>query len=313
MGTTMGGKLGVVPSLVFMAFMREARWEKMEKYMIEAQGLVHEYSRRDENGDVTGIVRAIDGIDIQVKPGAFVAVLGANGSGKSTFARHLNALLFPTEGTLYIDGIDTADKEQLFTVRQRAGMVFQNPDNQIISSIVEEDVAFGPENMGVPTEQLQKRVTESLKSVGMEKYRRHSPNHLSGGQKQKVAIAGIMAMKPRCIILDEATAMLDPRGRRSVLETVMRLNKEEGITIILITHYMEEAVEADSVYVLHEGKLAAGGTPREIFARGSLLQEWGLELPDMIKLAQGLRAKGYPLAADTLTMEELISQLLAIS
>ena len=280
--------------------------------MIEAQGLVHEYSRRDENGDVTGIVRAIDGIDIQVKPGAFVAVLGANGSGKSTFARHLNALLFPTEGTLYIDGIDTSEKEQVFTVRQRAGMVFQNPDNQIIASIVEEDVAFGPENMGIPTEQLQKRVTESLKSVGMEKYRRHSPNHLSGGQKQKVAIAGIMAMKPKCIVLDEATAMLDPRGRRSVLETVMRLNKEEGITIILITHYMEEAVEADYVYVLKQGGLATEGTPRSVFAEGEKLREWGLELPDITRIAQMLRKKGYPIAADTLTEEELISQLLAI-
>lgn len=285
----------------------------MKKYIIEARGLVHEYSRRDENGDVTGIVRAIDGVDIQVKPGAFVAVLGANGSGKSTFARHLNALLFPTEGTLYIDGIDTSEKEQLFTVRQKAGMVFQNPDNQIISSIVEEDVAFGPENLGIPTEQLQKRVTESLKSVGMLEYRRHSPNHLSGGQKQKVAIAGIMAMKPKCIILDEATAMLDPRGRKAVLKTVMRLNKDEGITIILITHYMEEAAEADYVYVLQQGRLAAEGTPRSVFAKGELLREWGLELPDITKIAQELRAKGYSIAADTLTMEELISQLLAIS
>lgn len=284
----------------------------MKKYMIEAQGLVHEYSRRDENGDVIGILRAIDGVDIQVKPGAFVTVLGANGSGKSTFARHLNALLFPTEGVLYIDGIDTSEKEQLFTIRQRAGMVFQNPDNQIISSVVEEDVAFGPENMGIPTEQIQKRVTESLRSIDMEKYRRHSPNHLSGGQKQKVAIAGIMAMKPKCIILDEATAMLDPRGRRSVLETVMRLNKEEGITIILITHYMEEAAEADYVYVLKQGRIAAEGTPRSVFAKGELLREWGLELPDITCIAQELAAKGYPVAADTLTVEELISQLLAI-
>lgn len=278
--------------------------------MIESKDLVHEYSRRDEDGNITGIIRAIDGVDIQVKPGDFIAVLGANGSGKSTFAKHLNGLLFPTEGTLYIDGMDTSDSANALFVRQTAGMVFQNPDNQIIANIVEEDVGFGPENMGVPTQEILKRVEESLKEVGMFEYRRHSPNRLSGGQKQRVAIAGIMAMRPKCIVLDEATAMLDPVGRKNVLETVLRLNKKEKITIILITHYMEEVVQADYIYVMNKGKIALEGTPGEVFREEGKLEECRLTAPQITQLVRKLRKANIPIREDIFSEEELIRSLL---
>ena len=268
--------------------------------MIHSENLVHEYSRRDEEGNVTGILRAVDGVSIDVKDGDFIAILGANGSGKSTFAKHLNRLLVPTEGTLYIDGKDALDAGNTLAIRQTAGMVFQNPDNQIISNIVEEDVGFGPENMGVPTQEILKRVEECLKEVGMYSYRRRSPNHLSGGQKQRVAIAGIMAMRPKCIILDEATAMLDPVGRKKVLDTVHKLNRDEKITIIMITHYMEEAADADYIYVMNHGKVRMEGTPREVFVQKEKLEECRLELPEISQIANGLRERGIMVPADVL-------------
>jgi energy-coupling factor transporter ATPase len=282
------------------------------KNLIEAKGLVHEYARRDENGDVMDIIRAVDGVDLQIKEGSFAAILGANGSGKSTFAKHLNALLFPTEGALYIGGMNTADKEKTLQIRQMAGMVFQNPDNQIIANVVEEDVAFGMENIGVPADEILKRVEQSLKEVGMEQYRKHSPNHLSGGQKQRVAIAGIMAMRPKCIILDEATAMLDPVGRKNVLDTIQRLNQKEHITILLITHYMEEAAQADFVYVMKQGKAVCSGTPREVFQKTELLRECRLEAPQITQIAQGLHRAGVPVRQDILTSDELAEQLLQL-
>lgn len=280
--------------------------------MIHSENLVHEYSRRDEEGNVTGILRAVDGVSIDVKDGDFIAILGANGSGKSTFAKHLNRLLVPTEGTLYIDGKDASDAGNTLAIRQTAGMVFQNPDNQIISNIVEEDVGFGPENMGVPTQEILKRVEECLKEVGMYSYRRRSPNHLSGGQKQRVAIAGIMAMRPKCIILDEATAMLDPVGRKKVLDTVHKLNRDEKITIIMITHYMEEAADADYIYVINHGKVRMEGTPREVFVQKEKLEECRLELPEISQIANGLRERGIMVPADVLTQEELVDALLKI-
>lgn len=278
--------------------------------MINAKKISFEYFRRDEEGNVTEINRALDKISIKVKQGDFVAVLGANGSGKSTFAKHLNALLTPSEGTLYVDGMDTSDPANELPIRQRAGMVFQNPDNQIISNIVEEDVGFGPENTGVPTEKIWKRVEESLKSVGMYAYRKASPNHLSGGQKQRVAIAGIMAMRPKCIILDEPTAMLDPNGRKAVIDTVNQLNREENITVILITHYMEEVTGADYVYVMNRGKLALEGTPRQVFARPEKLVECRLDVPEITRIAQQLNRKGIPAPIDVLYQEELVKWLL---
>ena len=272
--------------------------------MIEAKGLVHEYSRRDENGEITEIKRALDGVDIQVKAGDFIAVLGANGSGKSTFAKHLNALLIPTEGTLFVNGMDTSDYNNDLKIRQTAGMVFQNPDNQIISNVVEEDVGFGPENVGVPTEEIWQRVEKSLKTVGMYSYRKSSPNHLSGGQKQRIAIAGIMAMKPKCIILDEPTAMLDP-----VIDTITELNKKEGITVILITHYMEEVVGADYVYVMSDGKVQMQGKPRQIFANAEELEQYRLTIPEITKIALELNKKGMNIPKDILSAEELVDYL----
>ena len=272
---------------------------------IEAQKLVHEYSRRDEEGNVIGMKRALDGVDIHVKQGDFVAVLGANGSGKSTFAKHINALLTPTEGTIYVDGMDTSVHENDIKVRQTAGMVFQNPDNQIISNIVEEDVGFGPENMGVPSEEIWRRVEQSLKSVGMYEHRKESPNHLSGGQKQRVAIAGIMAMKPKCIILDEPTAMLDPIGRKAVIKTITELNQKENITVILITHYMEEVIGADYVYVMRKGKVKLEGTPRQIFARSEELEDCRLTIPEVTKIALDLNKRGLNIPKDILSVEEL--------
>ena len=248
-------------------------------------------------------------IAVQAKPGQFIAVLGHNGSGKSTFAKHINALLTPTEGTLFVDGMDASDEDNTYAIRQTAGMVFQNPDNQIIASVVQEDVGFGPENIGVPTDEIWERVERSLKSVGMWKYREHSPNKLSGGQKQRVAIAGVMAMEPKCIILDEPTAMLDPDGRKEVLAAVHTLNREKGVTIILITHYMEEVVDADYVYVMDQGKVVMEGNPRGIFSQVDTLQEHRLDVPQITLLAHGLQRAGLPLADGILTREELIDAL----
>lgn len=276
---------------------------------IEARKLVHEYIRRDEEGNVEGIDTALDGVDLDISQGEFVAVLGHNGSGKSTLAKHLNILLEASGGTLWVDGKDTALEENLWDIRKNAGMVFQNPDNQIIASVVEEDVAFGPENIGVPTEDIWKRVEASLKSVGMIQYREHSPNKLSGGQKQRVAIAGVMAMEPKCIVLDEPTAMLDPNGRREVLDAVERLNREKGVTVILITHYMEEVIRADRVYVMDRGKIVMQGSPREIFSRVDTLKSYRLDVPQITLLAYELRKSGLEIPEGILTRQELVDAL----
>ena len=270
---------------------------------------MHEYIRRNEDDKVEEVKRALDGVDVDIKAGDFVAVLGHNGSGKSTFAKHVNALLAPTEGTLWVGEMDTKDESHIWDIRKMAGMVFQNPDNQIIGNIVEEDVGFGPENLGVPTEEIWKRVDESLKAVGMTAYRLQSPNKLSGGQKQRVAIAGVMAMKPRCIILDEPTAMLDPNGRREVMKTVHALNRAEGITVLLITHYMEEAVNADRVIVMDDGRIVMDGEPREIFSRVRELKSHGLDVPQVTELAFALREAGMPLPEGILSREELVREL----
>ncbi len=280
--------------------------------IIEAKNLVHEYITRDEDGNVESIQVALDHMDLAVKPGQFIAVLGHNGSGKSTFAKHINALLTPTEGTLIVDGLSVGDESVVYDIRQRAGMVFQNPDNQIIASVVQEDVGFGPENLGVPTEEIWQRVENSLKAVGMWEYREHSPNKLSGGQKQRVAIAGVMAMEPKCIILDEPTAMLDPDGRKEVLEAVHKLNREKGVTIILITHYMEEVVDADYVYVMDQGKVVMEGNPRGIFSQVDVLQEHRLDVPQITLLAHELKEEGLPIPEGILTRAELIDAIAKI-
>lgn len=274
--------------------------------MIKAKNLAYEYIRRDEEGNVEGVVRAVDGVDIEVKPGQFVCILGHNGSGKSTIAKQINAILEPTEGTLFVGGIDATDPDKIWEVRQTAGMVFQNPDNQIIASVVEEDVAFGPENLGVPTDDIWKRVEEALEAVGMTEYRLVSPHRLSGGQKQRVAIAGIMAMKPRCIVLDEPTAMLDPIGRREVLKTVWDLNKKEGITVLLITHYMDEVINADKVIVMNEGKVVLSGTPRQVFSQVDKMKEYHLDVPQVTELAYELKKSGVPMPDGILTIDEFI-------
>ena len=281
--------------------------------IIKAKQLVHEYIRRDEEGNVESIQTALDHIDIDVKPGQFIAILGHNGSGKSTLAKHINALLTPTEGSLYVDGKDVTQEENILPVRQAAGMVFQNPDNQIIASVVEEDVGFGPENIGVPTDEIWKRVEESLKSVGMLKYRKHSPNKLSGGQKQRVAIAGVMAMEPKCIVLDEPTAMLDPNGRKEVLHAAHELNKKKGVTVLLITHYMEEVVDADYVYVMDKGHIVMQGTPREIFSQVGTLKEHRLDVPQITLLADLLRQSGLDIPLGVLTREELVDAIMKIA
>ncbi len=281
----------------------------MERNFITAQNLTHRFIRRDEEGEAIGEITALSGIDLCVSPGQFIAIVGPNGSGKSTFARHINALLSPTEGTLVVDGKDAADPEAVWEIRRAAGMVFQNPDNQIVAGIVEEDTAFGPENLGLPTEEIERRVEESLATVDMEAYRHHAPDALSGGQKQRVAVAGVVAMQPKCILLDEATAMLDPDGRREVMETVRRLNREQGVTVLWITHFMEEVVEADYVYVLGEGRVALSGTPREVFSRGEELRCHGLVLPQIAQLADALRAAGLSLPEGILTGEELADAL----
>lgn len=281
--------------------------------IIQAENLVFEYVRRDEEGNVEGFTRAVDNVSLDVKQGDFIAILGHNGSGKSTFAKHLNAILMPTEGTVYVDGKDTLEKEAVWDIRKTAGMVFQNPDNQIIGQVVEEDVGFGPENMGVPTKEIWERVEESLKSVGMYEYRKYSPNKLSGGQKQRVSIAGVLAMHPKCIVLDEPTAMLDPKGRKEVIRAVRALNQVEGITVILITHYMEEVVHADRVIVMDQGKVAMEGTPKEIFSRVDRLKELRLDVPQVTLLAHELRKSGADLPKGILTTKEFVEELLKIT
>ena len=281
--------------------------------IIKTRGLVHDFIRRDEDDNVESITTALDHVDLDVKEGQFIAVLGHNGSGKSTFAKHINALLSPTEGILWVDGKDVSDEENILAIRQTAGMVFQNPDNQIIASVVEEDVGFGPENIGVPTEDIWARVADSLRSVGMLKYRNHSPNKLSGGQKQRVAIAGVMAMEPKCIVLDEPTAMLDPNGRKEVLRAIRKLNQKKGITIILITHYMEEVVDADYVYVMDKGEVVMKGTPREIFSQVGELKEHHLDVPQITLLADVLRQSGMNVPLGVLTREELVEAIMKIA
>ena len=281
--------------------------------IIKAKQLVHEYIRRDEEGNVESIQTALDHIDLDVQPGQFIAILGHNGSGKSTLAKHINALLAPTEGSLWVDGKDVTQEENILPVRKTAGMVFQNPDNQIIASVVEEDVGFGPENIGVPTDEIWQRVEESLKSVGMLQYRHHSPNKLSGGQKQRVAIAGVMAMEPKCIVLDEPTAMLDPNGRKEVLHAAHELNRKKGVTILLITHYMEEVVDADYVYVMDKGHVVMQGTPREIFSQVGTLKEHRLDVPQITLLADLLRQSGLDIPLGVLTRDELVDAIMKIA
>ena len=281
--------------------------------IIKAKQLVHEYIRRDEEGNVESIQTALDHIDLDIQPGQFIAILGHNGSGKSTLAKHINALLAPTEGSLWVAGKDVTQEENILPVRKTAGMVFQNPDNQIIASVVEEDVGFGPENIGVPTDEIWQRVEESLKSVGMLQYRHHSPNKLSGGQKQRVAIAGVMAMEPKCIVLDEPTAMLDPNGRKEVLHAAHELNRKKGVTILLITHYMEEVVDADYVYVMDKGHVVMQGTPREIFSQVGTLKEHRLDVPQITLLADLLRQSGLDIPLGVLTREELVDAIMKIA
>ncbi len=277
--------------------------------IIEGSGLVYEYRKYGEDGEVAAVTRAVDGVSLDVKRGDFVAILGHNGSGKSTLAKHINAILTPDEGTLYVDGMDTSEEKNLWNVRQSAGMVFQNPDNQIIGTVVEEDVGFGPENMGISTEEIWERVEESLKCVGMWAYRKKSPNKLSGGQKQRVAIAGVVAMHPKCIVLDEPTAMLDPTGRKEVIRTVRALNQVEDVTVLLITHYMEEVIYADKVLVMDEGKVVMQGTPREIFSQVEKLQKYRLDVPQVTLLAHELKKAGLPVSDGVLTVDELVEEL----
>lgn len=280
--------------------------------IIKATKLIYDYVRRDEEDQIEEVNRAIDELSLEIKEGDFVAILGHNGSGKSTFAKQVNGILLPTDGTVLISGMNTADDSHIWDIRKTAGMVFQNPDNQIIGNVVEEDVAFGPENLGVPTDEIWKRVDESLEAVGMTAYRMKSPNKLSGGQKQRVAIAGIMAMKPQCIILDEPTAMLDPTGRKEVISTLHELNRREGITVLLITHYMEEVIEADRVIVMDDGHLVMDGTPREIFSRVKELKSYRLDVPQVTELAYELKQAGISLNDGILTMDELMVQLLPL-
>ena len=274
--------------------------------MIQTEKLVYEYEKRDEEGNVIGTSRAIDEVDIEAKEGQFIAILGHNGSGKSTLAKHLNAILMPTEGSVWVNGKNTSNPDELWNVRQSAGMVFQNPDNQIIGTVVEEDVGFGPENLGVPTDEIWQRVEESLKAVGMIEYRHHPPNKLSGGQKQRVAIAGVVAMEPKCIVMDEPTAMLDPVGRREVLKTVHKLRKQKKVTVILITHYMEEVVDADKIFVMDHGKVVMEGSPKEIFSKVDELKSYRLDVPQVTILADELRKRGLDIPKGILRKEELV-------
>lgn len=283
-----------------------------DKSMITTKDLTFEYIRRDEEGNVEGITTAVNKVNLDIKQGQFIAILGHNGSGKSTLAKHFNALLYPTEGSVWVDGMNVEDDQYLWNIRQEAGMIFQNPDNQIIGQIVEEDVGFGPENMGIPTNEIWERVEESLKAVGMFDFRKKSPNHLSGGQKQRVSIAGVIAMHPKCIIMDEPTAMLDPSGRKEVIRAARALNQVEGITIILITHYMEEVIYADKVFVMDKGQVEMQGTPREIFSQVEKLQKLRLGVPQVTLLAHELKKKGMPLSEGILTKEELVKELTAL-
>ena len=277
--------------------------------MIKTKKLIFEYEKRDEEGKVIGMNRAVDEVDLKIEPGQFIAILGHNGSGKSTLAKHMNAILVPTEGTMWVDGKDTRQEETLWDVRQSAGMVFQNPDNQIIGTVVEEDVGFGPENLGIPTDEIWERVEASLKAVGMIEYRKSSPNKLSGGQKQRVAIAGVVAMRPKCIVLDEPTAMLDPNGRKEVLRTVEELRRREKVTVILITHYMEEVIDADQVFVMDHGHIVMQGTPREIFSQVELLKNYRLDVPQVTILADELKRRGLDIPSGILRKEELVEAL----
>ena len=281
--------------------------------IIKAKNVVHEFFRRDEEGNVESITTALDHVNLDVKAGQFIANLGHNGSGKSTLAKHINALLTPTEGVIWVDGMDVLDEDNTIPIRKTAGMVFQNPDNQIIASVVEEDVGFGPENIGVPTEEIWTRVNQSLEAVDMVKYRKHSPNKLSGGQKQRVAIAGVVAMEPKCIVFDEPTAMLDPNGRKEVIATAHDLNKKKGVTIILITHYMEEVVDADYVYVMEKGKIVMDGTPRDIFSRVDELKEHRLDVPQATLVADELRSAGVPIPQGILTRKELVDAIMSVA
>ena len=278
--------------------------------IIKIKDLIFEYIRRDEEGNVEGITKAVDDVNLDIKQGDFVAILGHNGSGKSTLAKHMNAILYPSEGSVWVDGKDTQQEENIWDIRQTAGMVFQNPDNQIIGQIVEEDVGFGPENMGVETKEIWERVNESLKAVGMYEFRKFSPNKLSGGQKQRVSIAGVIAMHPKCIVLDEPTAMLDPQGRKEVIRAIRALNDVEKITIILITHYMEEVTYADQVYVMDKGKVTLQGTPREVFSQVDRLKELRLDVPQVTLLAHELREDGFPIPEGILTKEEFRDAML---
>ena len=281
--------------------------------IIKAKNVVHEFFRRDEEGNVESITTALDHVNLDVKAGQFIAILGHNGSGKSTLAKHINALLTPTEGVIWVDGMDVLDEDNTIPIRKTAGMVFQNPDNQIIASVVEEDVGFGPENIGVPTEEIWTRVNQSLEAVDMVKYRKHSPNKLSGGQKQRVAIAGVVAMEPKCIVFDEPTAMLDPNGRKVVIATAHEKKKKKGVTIILITHYMEEVVDADYVYVMEKGKIVMDGTPRDIFSRVDELKEHRLDVPQATLVADELRSAGVPIPQGILTRKELVDAIMSVA
>ncbi len=277
--------------------------------IIKAVKLAFDYLKYDDDGNVEDTQRAVDDVSLDIQPGQFIAILGHNGSGKSTLAKQMNALLLPTEGAMYVDGTDTAKEQDLWKIRQKAGMIFQNPDNQIIGSVVEEDVGFGPENLGVPTDEIWRRVDDSLTRIGMTEYRKQSPNRLSGGQKQRVAIAGVLAMLPKCIIMDEPTAMLDPNGRKEVIRSARELNQKEGVTVILITHYMEEVIDADAVFVMEEGRIVLQGTPKEVFSHVEELQKLRLDVPQVTLLAHELRKSGLPIPEGILTAEELAGAL----
>lgn len=281
--------------------------------MVRADNVVYEYIRRDNNNEVADIIRAVDGVSFNVKKGQFISIVGHNGSGKSTLAKHLNALLVPGEGTVWINGIDTKDSEHILEIRQNVGMIFQNPDNQIVAGIVEEDVAFAPENMGVPPEEIRKRVDDSLKTVGMYIYRNSSPNRLSGGQKQLVAIAGVLAMKPKCIVLDEPTSMIDPAGRKKIIEAVTMLNRKEGITVILITHRMEETVRSDVIFVMKNGKIVLQDSPVHVYQNEELLNECNLEVPKAVLIANRLRKKGIAIPDSVLEMNDLYKAIMLIN
>lgn len=278
--------------------------------IVKTDKLVYEYIRRDEDGNVEGINRAVDEVSIDIAQGDFIAILGHNGSGKSTLAKHMNAILCPTEGSVWVDGKDTKDESEIWNIRQTAGMVFQNPDNQIIGQVVEEDVGFGPENMGVPTEEIWQRVEESLKAVGMYEFRKYSPNKLSGGQKQRVSIAGVLAMHPKCIVLDEPTAMLDPNGRKEVIRAARALNDVENVTIILITHYMEEIIHADKVFVMDKGRVAMQGTPKEIFSDVEKIKSLRLDVPQVTLLAYELQKRGIAVPDGILSIDELVTEIM---